>query len=150
MIADEKVMPEKKPILVLAEEKAMSDETRRRRRRSRSPPPPSFFAGYPADGPESGIATAGAHHLIDAIGMKGRRERIVLEPGRVIVGNAGIMLMRVLYVKETPDKTFVITDAGMNDLMRPSLYQAHHDIVPTIRRDGPTMPVDVVGPICES
>ena len=59
VLADEKVMPETKPILVLAEEKAMTDETRRRRRRSRSPPPLSFLGEYLADGPESGIASAG-------------------------------------------------------------------------------------------
>ena len=72
VLADEKVMPEKKPILVLAEEKEILDETRRRRHRSRSPPPPSFFAGYPADGPESGIATAGEH--VDKVSNKAEEE----------------------------------------------------------------------------
>ena len=72
MLADENVMPEKKPILALAEEKAMSDETRRRRRRSWSPLPPSLFPGYPADGPESGIATAGER--VDKMSNKAEEE----------------------------------------------------------------------------
>jgi diaminopimelate decarboxylase len=83
--------------------------------------------------------------------MKGRPETLVLEPGRVIVGNAGLLLTRVLYVKRAPARTFVIVDAAMNDLIRPSLYQAHHDIWPVQKRDGaPVIPVDLVGPICES
>ena len=72
VLADEKVMPEKKPILVLAEEKEILDETRRRRHRSRSPPPPSFFPDYPADGPESGIAIAGEH--VDKMSNKAEEE----------------------------------------------------------------------------
>jgi diaminopimelate decarboxylase len=83
--------------------------------------------------------------------MKGRRETLILEPGRVIVGNAGILLTRVLYVKHAPARTFVIVDAAMNDLMRPSLYQAHHEIWPVEKRaDAKIVPVDVVGPVCES
>lgn len=83
--------------------------------------------------------------------MKGRQETIVLEPGRVIVGNAGLLLTRVLYVKQTPTKTFAVVDGGMNDLLRPSLYKAHHDILPVVRRDGAQqIEQDVVGPICES
>ncbi len=81
--------------------------------------------------------------------MKGRSEKIVLEPGRVIVGNAGLLLARVLYVKETPARRFVILDAAMNDLIRPSLYQAHHEIWPVKKTEG-TFVADVVGPICES
>ena len=83
--------------------------------------------------------------------MKGRSERIILEPGRVIVGNAGLLLTRVLYRKQTPTKKFIIVDAGMNDLIRPSLYEAFHDIWP-VRRDETreSEEVDVVGPICES
>lgn len=76
--------------------------------------------------------------------------KLILEPGRVIVGNAGILVTQVLYCKENPDKTFVIVDAGMNDLMRPSLYQAYHDIQPVVRQDRESMVADVVGPICES
>lgn len=76
---------------------------------------------------------------------------IVFEPGRVIAGNAGILVTRVLYTKRTPAKDFVIVDAGMNDLIRPSLYGSYHAIQP-VRRQGERefMTVDVVGPICES
>jgi diaminopimelate decarboxylase len=74
-----------------------------------------------------------------------------MEPGRFLVGNAGILVTRVLYVKPTPAKTFVIVDAGMNDLARPSLYNAYHTIQPLRPRAGTgTMVADVVGPICES
>lgn len=76
---------------------------------------------------------------------------IVLEPGRVIVGNAGILVTRVLYTKETPSKHFVVVDAGMNDLLRPSLYGSYHAILPVQRVEGAaTLTADVVGPICES
>ncbi len=79
------------------------------------------------------------------------RCEIIMEPGRVIAGNAGILLTRVLYLKETDAKKFVIVDAGMNDLLRPSLYDAHHDIVPVRRSPhAPEHTVDVVGPVCES
>lgn len=78
--------------------------------------------------------------------------QVILEPGRVIAGNAGIMMTEVLYRKSAPDRTFVIVDAGMNDLMRPALYAAHHDILPVdeAREGGETETVDIVGPICES
>ena len=82
--------------------------------------------------------------------MAGRPEALILEPGRVIVGNAGILLTRVLYVKRAAGRTFVIVDAAMNDLLRPSLYKAHHDIWPVRRSERPLQTVDVVGPICES
>jgi diaminopimelate decarboxylase len=83
--------------------------------------------------------------------MRGRPETLILEPGRVIVGNAGLLLTRVLYVKTTPTKTFVIVDAAMNDLLRPALYGAHHEIWPVLRRpDAPETMVDLVGPVCES
>ncbi|MBI4413766.1 MAG: diaminopimelate decarboxylase [candidate division NC10 bacterium] len=76
---------------------------------------------------------------------------IVLEPGRVIAGNAGILVTRVLYTKRTPTKDFVVVDAGMNDLIRPSLYGSYHSIIPVHRVEGtPTLTADVVGPICES
>ncbi len=75
--------------------------------------------------------------------------QLVLEPGRFLVADSGALLMRVLYRKHAAGKDFVVTDAGMNDLMRPSLYQAYHNIVPV--RDVPsTVTADVVGPICES
>ncbi len=76
---------------------------------------------------------------------------IVLEPGRVIVGNAGILVTRVLYTKQTPSKDFVVVDAGMNDLIRPSLYGSYHAIIPVHRVEGTrSLIADVVGPICES
>ena len=75
---------------------------------------------------------------------------IVLEPGRVLVANAGILLTRVVYRKKTPARSFVIVDAGMNDLMRPALYDAHHAIVAVKPRRGRKDTVDVVGPVCES
>lgn len=82
--------------------------------------------------------------------LAGLGATLVLEPGRVLVANAGVLLTRVLYRKETPAKRFVIVDAGMNDLLRPALYEAHHDIVPVKPRRGPRREVDVVGPVCES
>jgi diaminopimelate decarboxylase len=76
---------------------------------------------------------------------------LILEPGRSIVGNAGALLTRVLYLKEMEAKRFVIVDAAMNDLIRPSLYNAYHEIVHVREPDGrPPTVVDVVGPICES
>lgn len=76
---------------------------------------------------------------------------IIMEPGRVITGNAGVMLTRVLYIKETGTKTFAIVDAAMNDLLRPSLYEAHHDILPVRQVPNASEAVfDVVGPVCES
>jgi diaminopimelate decarboxylase len=77
---------------------------------------------------------------------------LIFEPGRLIVGNAGILVTRVLYVKRAEAKTFVIVDAGMNDLIRPTLYDAHHDLRP-VRQTLPGAPwivADVVGPVCES
>ena len=76
----------------------------------------------------------------------------LIEPGRLIVGNAGILIGRVLYVKEQEDKIFVITDIGMNDLIRPTLYEAFHHILPVQQRpdDAPLFTVDVVGPVCET
>ncbi len=75
---------------------------------------------------------------------------LIFEPGRVIVGNAGILVTRILYTKKTPTKHFVIVDAGMNDLIRPSLYGAYHHIQPVVLSERETETVDVVGPICES
>ncbi len=76
--------------------------------------------------------------------------RLVIEPGRFLVAQAGALVTRVLYVKRNGKKTFVITDAAMNDLIRPALYQAWHEIVPVRRRAGRARVVDVVGPVCES
>lgn len=76
--------------------------------------------------------------------------RFILEPGRFIIGNAGILVTRVTYVKSTGSKTFVIVDAGMNDLIRPALYESYHAIRPLIATGSEEMVADVVGPICES
>jgi diaminopimelate decarboxylase len=78
--------------------------------------------------------------------------RLIFEPGRLIVGNAGILVTRVLYVKRGEAKTFVIVDAGMNDLVRPTLYEAHHDIRPVREpaAGAPRIITDIVGPVCES
>jgi diaminopimelate decarboxylase len=76
--------------------------------------------------------------------------RLLIEPGRFLVAQAGALLTRVLYVKRNGKKTFVITDAAMNDLIRPALYQAHHEIVPVRPGAGRPRIVDVVGPVCES
>jgi diaminopimelate decarboxylase len=76
--------------------------------------------------------------------------QLILEPGRVIVGNAGVLISRVLYLKSSKTKNFVIIDAGMNDLIRPTLYGAFHRILPVIGRSEQTITADVVGPICET
>ena len=76
--------------------------------------------------------------------------RLLLEPGRFLVAQSGALVARVLQVKRNGKKTFVITDAAMNDLIRPALYQAHHDIVPVRLRPGRPQTVDVVGPVCET
>ena len=105
--------------------------------------------GVSYDG-ESGPAPADfATGLVPLLQQSGLRT--VFEPGRYIVGPAGILLTRVLFMKQMGGKTFVITDAGMNDLLRPSHYASYHRIEPAERIAGrETMPVDVVGPICES
>src|SRR5262249_11817420 len=76
--------------------------------------------------------------------------RILMEPGRFISGNAGVLLTRVEFVKSTGKKNFLIVDAAMNDLIRPAFYEAYHEIVPLTRRGGAPIKSDVVGPICES
>jgi diaminopimelate decarboxylase len=79
--------------------------------------------------------------------------RILVEPGRFLVGNGGVLLTRVRYIKKTGAKKFAIVDAGMNDLIRPSLYQSYHEIVPVCRAsvsDAGTEKIDIVGPVCES
>jgi len=82
--------------------------------------------------------------------LAGTPYRLVLEPGRALVGNAGVLLTRVLYIKGNQQKHFVVVDAGMNDLMRPTLYGSLHQIVPVERRTGKTFMADVVGPLCET
>jgi diaminopimelate decarboxylase len=76
--------------------------------------------------------------------------RVIFEPGRLIVGNAGILITEVIYVKEGGDRTFVIVDAAMNDLIRPTLYDAFHRIAPVKETDAEDLFCDIVGPICES
>ena len=82
--------------------------------------------------------------------MEGRNIEIFIEPGRSIVGNAGILLTRVEHLKNTSDKNFALVDAAMNDFMRPSLYSAWHDITPIKRNMGQSAVYDVVGPVCET
>ena len=97
------------------------------------PPPPSEYA----------------RALLEPI--RGLGLKIITEPGRVMVGNAGVLVTRVLYNKETDVKRFVVIDAAMNDLIRPVLYEAHHEILAVDRqKPGKTVTADVVGPICES
>ncbi len=75
--------------------------------------------------------------------------KIILEPGRSLVGNSGLLISRVIYKKRGEERTFIIIDAGMNDLLRPSMYEAHHDILPLTESDN-TATYDIVGPICET
>ncbi|HHL45043.1 MAG TPA: diaminopimelate decarboxylase, partial [Gammaproteobacteria bacterium] len=82
--------------------------------------------------------------------LQGRELHLILEPGRAIVGNAGILLTRVEYLKHTAHKNFAIVDAAMNDLMRPALYQAWQSIIPVSPRDSEARRYDLVGPICET
>jgi diaminopimelate decarboxylase len=82
--------------------------------------------------------------------LEGTHLHLILEPGRVIVGNAGILVTKVLFRKSGKNKEFVIADAGMNDLMRPTLYNAFHAIEPVVTTEDPPIMADVVGPICET
>ena len=86
--------------------------------------------------------------LCTAIGR--RNQRILIEPGRALVGNAGVLLTRVEYLKHTPHRDFAIVDAAMNDLMRPALYDAYHEILPVIANGGGDKIYQVVGPVCET
>ena len=79
-----------------------------------------------------------------------RNVKVLFEPGRALVGNAGILLTKVEYIKPAEAKNFAIVDAAMNDLMRPALYDAYHDIVPVKPRTGETKNYEIVGPVCES
>ena len=83
-------------------------------------------------------------------GLEGLDVTLILEPGRVIVGNAGILVTEVQYIKETDDKKFVIVDGGMNDLIRPALYGSYQAIRPVVEGTGEIIVADIVGPICES
>ena len=89
-----------------------------------------------------------ANALLSA--LHGRTEKLIVEPGRVLVGNAGVLLTKVEYLKPGEEKNFAIVDAAMNDLMRPALYDAYHAIQPVARRAPPLRQYEVVGPVCES
>ena len=102
------------------------------RYRDESPPKPAALAGAVADR------------------LAGREIVLMLEPGRSIVGNAGVLLTRVEYLKRNGSKRFAVVDAAMNDLIRPALYDAWHDIVPVRSREGVPEPYEIVGPVCES
>lgn len=102
------------------------------------------------DGAENFASSAGQYSNSVAGPLQGLSLKLLLEPGRAIVGPAGVLLTRVIYRKTNGDRKFVIVDAAMNDLIRPSLYQAQHEIVPVSLTDVESETVDVVGPICES
>jgi diaminopimelate decarboxylase len=104
------------------------------------------FAGEPNDAQSKVSEYIGAI----AAALAGLDVRLLLEPGRFLVAPSGALITRVLYVKRNGTKTFVVTDAGMNDLIRPALYDAFHTIVPVAPRPGHARTVDIVGPVCES
>lgn len=109
---------------------------------------PGWWQSRPEDGKPLTIEQYGSE-LVPR--LRGLGLKILMEPGRYIVGNAGVLVTRCLYEKKGSAKTFKIVDAGMNDLIRPALYQGHHEIVPLRQvADGARVKVDVVGPICES
>ena len=103
----------------------------------------AYHAGQKA--PEIRAFIASLHDRLRASGLC-----VMVEPGRSIVGPAGILLTRVLYRKKNGPKEFVVVDAAMNDLIRPSLYRAHHEIIPVRKNPLPSITADVVGPICET
>ncbi len=99
-----------------------------------------------------GDAPPAPDHYVQALlaGLAGRNLELLLEPGRAIAGNAGVLLTRVEYLKHTAHRNFAIVDAAMNDLQRPALYDAWHEIVPVRTRTGSALVYDVVGPVCET
>ncbi len=82
--------------------------------------------------------------------LNGYKGKVIFEPGRVIVGNSGAFITKIVYNKSTGHKNFVIVDGGMNDLIRPALYEAYHEIVQVVKKRGSKIKADVVGPVCES
>ncbi|AGF47254.1 diaminopimelate decarboxylase [Candidatus Kinetoplastibacterium desouzaii TCC079E] len=93
--------------------------------------------------------------IIDSVILKLKESNLdhlelILEPGRSLIGNCGILLTKVIYIKHSEDRNFVIVDAAMNDLLRPALYQSYHEVKPVAPRTGNAKEYDVVGPICES
>ena len=103
--------------------------------------------GYATGEPSTSIS---AYGKLLSRAFEGQDLQIGIEPGRSIVGQAGILLSRVLYRKRSGRKTFLVVDGAMNDLVRPALYQAHHEILPVASRNSRSVRCDVVGPICES
>jgi len=105
---------------------------------------------YHADKPAPPLPAAYAEVVKSAV--RALDVKLLFEPGRLIVGNAGILVTRVLYLKRGEAKTFLVIDAAMNDLIRPTLYEAHHDILPVRepRAGAASIVADVVGPVCES
>src|SRR3990170_1835715 len=105
---------------------------------------------YRSDEPAPPLPTDYARLVNEAMGDLD--VRLLFEPGRMIAGNAGILVSRVLYVKTGPDKTFTVVDAAMNDLLRPTLYEAHHEILPVVepKPGTPIVVTDVAGPVCET
>jgi len=106
---------------------------------------PYHFDNAPPPLPDEYAAIVKKH--VSALGVK-----VIFEPGRLIAGNAGILVTDVIYVKEGDAKNFVIVDAAMNDLIRPTLYEAYHEVRPVVQKpaSGPRIRADIVGPICES
>jgi diaminopimelate decarboxylase len=100
--------------------------------------------------PAPGEYVAAFLQRLDAHADRYRHLKLLIEPGRAIVGNAGVLLTRVQYLKHAEAKNFAIVDAAMNDLMRPALYDAWQDIAPVQKRAGTAQNYDVVGPVCES
>ena len=100
----------------------------------------------------AGEKSPGIRGFVEALcgRLASSRFGVMIEPGRSIVGPAGVLLTRVLYRKRNGEKEFLIVDAAMNDLIRPSLYRAHHEIVPLRKNGLPPVTVDVVGPVCET
>ena len=92
--------------------------------------------------------TTYAKAILEKLGN--RKVKLLFEPGRALVGNAGVLLTKIEYIKKTESKNFAIVDAAMNDLMRPALYDAYHDIVALLPRDGDCTNYEIVGPVCES
>ena len=88
------------------------------------------------------------HMVCELLGDLGCK--LLFEPGRLLVGNAGILVSRVIYIKESPAKRFVIVDAAMNDLLRPAMYEARHECVTVTESKQPAAPCDIVGPVCET
>ena len=100
--------------------------------------------------PEDSPPTIGAYCKQLLKSMRGSGLKLVIEPGRAVVAEAGILLTRVVHVKSTGRKRFVIVDAAMNDLLRPSLYGAYHEVQPVVRDSREEAVADLVGPVCET